>query len=112
MQENTMTSLINGALNASNDLSSLKKTESALSESERRFREIMDALPVAIYTTDAQGRLTYFNAAAVEFSGRTPALGTDEWCVTWKLYNPDGSRLPHDQSPMAIALKEGRSVRG
>jgi len=56
---------------------------------ERQFREMIDALPAAIYTTDAEGRLTHFNPAAVEFSGRTPELGTDQWCVSWKLYYPD-----------------------
>jgi PAS domain S-box-containing protein len=74
--------------------------------------QMIDALPAAIYTTDAQGRLTYFNRAAVDLSGRTPDLGTDQWCVSWKLYRPDGTPLPHDQCPMAIALKEGRIVRG
>jgi two-component sensor histidine kinase len=34
------------------------------------------------------------------------------WCVTWKLYRPDGTFLPHDECPMAIALKEQRPVRG
>ena len=77
-----------------------------------RFREIVNALPVAIYTTDAAGRLTYFNQACVEFSGRTPELGTDHWCVTWKLYHPDGTPMPHDQCPMAVSLKERRAVRG
>ena len=41
----------------------------ALPESDRHFRQMIDALPAAIYTTDAQGRLTHFNPAAVEFSG-------------------------------------------
>ncbi len=90
----------------------LQRTQAALRESERRFREMIDALPAAIYTTDAQGRLTHFNPAAVEFSGRVPELGTDQWCVSWKLYRPDGTPMPHDQCPMAIALKEGRVVRG
>jgi PAS domain-containing protein len=49
------------------------------------FREMMDALPVAVYATDAEGRLTYFNPAAAKLSGRTPELGTDKWSVTWKL---------------------------
>lgn len=75
-------------------------------------REILDAIPAAVYTTDAEGRLTYFNRAAVEFSGRVPDLGTDRWCVTWKLYDTAGSPLPHDQCPMAISLKEEREVRG
>jgi PAS domain S-box-containing protein len=79
---------------------------------QQSFRDILDALPAAIYTTDAEGRITHFNPACVEFSGRTPVLGTDSWCVTWKLYNPDGSPLPHDECPMAVSLKEGRAVRG
>jgi PAS domain S-box-containing protein len=85
---------------------------SPLSESERRFREMIDALPAAIYTTDAAGRITHFNPAAAAFAGRTPELGTDEWCVTWKLYYPDGRPMPHHECPMAIALREGREVRG
>lgn len=81
-------------------------------ENERRFREIIDALPAAVYTTDAEGRLTHFNPAAVEFSGRTPIIGTDKWCVSWKLYRPDGTPLPHAECPMAVSLKEGRPIRG
>lgn len=79
---------------------------------ERQFREMIDALPAAIYTTDAEGRLTHYNPAAVEFSGRTPELRTDQWCVSWKLYYPDGRPMPHDECPMAIALKEGRIIQG
>src|SRR5580698_199136 len=71
----------------------------------RGFREMVEALPVAIYTTDAEGRLTYFNSAAVKLSGRAPEIGTDKWCVTWKIFLPDGTPLPHDQCPMAVALK-------
>jgi PAS domain S-box-containing protein len=77
-----------------------------------RLREVLDALPAAIYTTDAQGRITYYNEAAVDFSGRRPQLGDDRWCVSWKLYRPDGSSLPHDECPMALAVKERRPVRG
>ncbi len=76
------------------------------------FREMVEALPVAIYTTDAEGRLTYFNTAAVKLSGRVPELGTDRWCVSWKLFLADGTPLPHDQCPMAIALKGGQVPGG
>lgn len=62
---------------------------------------------MAIYTTDAQGQLTYFNTAAARLSGRVPELGTDQWCVTWKIFLPDGTPLPHDQCPMATVLKGG-----
>lgn len=89
-----------------------RRADEALRKNEQRFREMIDALPAAIYTTDADGRLTHFNPAAVDFSGRTPSLGTDEWCVSWKLFNSDGTPLPHAACPMAVALKEGRPVRG
>ncbi len=73
--------------------------------SDTVFRGILDALPVAIYMTDAEGRLTYFNPAAVKLSGCTPELGRDKWCVTRKIFLADGTPLPHDQCPMALALK-------
>lgn len=83
-----------------------------LREGEHRFREMIDALPAAIYTTDSEGRLTHFNPACVELSGRSPQLGNDQWCVSWKLYHADGRPMPHDECPMAIALKEGRIISG
>jgi PAS domain S-box-containing protein len=101
-----------GASKISRDISDRKRAEQQLRESERRLHDLLEAIPAAIYTTDANGKITYFNQAAVELAGREPTIGSDEWCVTWKLYNTDGTRLPHDQCPMAVALKEGRPIRG
>jgi PAS domain S-box-containing protein len=84
----------------------------ALRERERRFRELLDALPAAVYTTDVGGRITYYNDAAATLWGHRPPLGSSEWCGSWKLFWPDGTPLPHDQCPMAVALKENRAVRG
>ena len=86
--------------------------EKTIRENEKRFREMLDALPVAIYTTDAEGRLTYFNPAAIKFSGREPELGSDQWCVTWKLLYSDGKPMRHEDCPMALAIKEGRLIDG
>jgi PAS domain S-box-containing protein len=76
------------------------------------FRELLEALPAAVYTTDAAGRIMFFNQAAVEFSGRVPEIGNDRWCVTWRLFWPDGRPMAHDECPMARALKENRPIRG
>ena len=65
-----------------------------------------------IYLTDAEGAVTYWNQACVEFAGRGPQLGEDRWCVTWRLYTTTGERLPHDQCPMAEAIRDQREVRG
>jgi PAS domain S-box-containing protein len=74
--------------------------------------QLLEALPVAVYTTDADGRITFYNRAAAELWGHNPELGSSQWCGSWRLYLPDGRPLPHDECPMAIALKEGREVRG
>ncbi len=79
---------------------------------EPRFREIASVLPLALYMTDAEGRVTFYNQAAADLAGRNPTLGQEFWCVSWKLYRPDGTSLPHDQCPMAVALRERRPVRG
>ena len=95
------------------DLERLVEDQSrALEEREQHLRDLLEALPAAIYMTDADGRITFYNEAAVALAGRRPEMGQDQWCVTWRLYQPDGTPLPHDQCPMAMALKENRPVRG
>jgi PAS domain S-box-containing protein len=94
------------------DITQWESDREALNESERRYSDILGALPAAVYTTDAEGVITYFNPAAVEFAGRTPELGKDRWCVSWKLRHADGTLMPHDECPMAVAVKEDRSPRG
>jgi PAS domain S-box-containing protein len=74
--------------------------------------DLLEALPVAVYTTDATGRITSYNSAAATLWGHRPELGTDKWCGSWKLFWPDGTPLPHDQCPMATTLREGKEVRG
>jgi PAS domain S-box-containing protein len=77
--------------------------------SERFFRQMMDALPLAVLATDGQGRLTYFNAAAEKLSGRRLQIGTQRWCSSWKLYRCDGTPLPESECPLAAALRTGRT---
>jgi PAS domain S-box-containing protein len=102
---------VTGASKIARDISERRRAENTVRESERKLQELFSSLPAAIYTTDAGGRITYYNDAAVALAGRTPTLGSDEWCVTWKLYWPDGTPLRQEEYPMAIALKEGRTIR-
>ena len=106
------TGQIVGGLGCLQDITALKRATEDLRAHERSSRELLDALPAAIYTTDAEGRITYYNRAAADLAGTEPVLGSDRWCVTWKIYNTDGSRLPHEQCPMAVALATGEAVRG
>lgn len=74
--------------------------------------EFLEALGVAVYTTDADGVITSFNEAAVTMWGRRPTIGTDEWCGFSGLYSADGSPVAAADCAMAIAVQENRAVRG
>lgn len=74
-------------------------------------RAILDTLPAAVYTTDAEGRIAYHNEAAARLWGRMPDPA-DRWCGSWKLFWPDGRTMAHGDCPMAMAVKQARPVRG
>lgn len=74
--------------------------------------QTLQALPAAIYFTDADGKITFYNQAAAEMWGARPEIGGSEFCGSWKLFRPDGTPLPHDQCPMAVALREQRAISG
>ena len=76
------------------------------------YDQFFDGLPAAIYTCDAQGRITSYNEEAAQLWGRKPVLGKEQWCGSWKIFRLDGTRVELDTCPMAIAVKEGRSVHG
>lgn len=81
-------------------------------EDDECFRRIVEAVPAALYTTDAEGRITYFNEAAATLWGRRPRIGEDWWCGSWQLFWSDGRPMAHDECPMAQTLKTGTPVRG
>src|SRR5439155_14380999 len=35
----------------------------------------------------------------------------DRWCVTWKIYTTTGEFLPHEECPMADAIRRQRVIR-
>ena len=71
---------------------------------------LLDLIPFAIYTTDAEGKINYYNQAAIQLWGREPRLGLDLWTGSFEMKNLDGSKLPADKSPMARCIKGKQSI--
>jgi PAS domain S-box-containing protein len=103
-----------GASKVARDIGERRRAHAALRASEDRYRRLAELLPVAVYTCESEsGTITYFNNKAAELWGRAPQLGDIDatFCGSQELYLPDGTFLPHDQCPMAVALREGRAFR-
>ena len=91
--------------NGTTCISSERRDQASSSPHNLGLSDVLEALPEAIYTTDAKGLITFYNHAAAVLWGVSPALGERTFCGSWKLYWPDGTPLPHDECPMAMALK-------
>jgi len=101
-----------GAMLATQNPERLLDTALSALSSSSDWRSVLDELPAPIYTTDAEGAVTYWNRACIELAGRVPQLGEDRWCVTWRIYTTEGDFMPHEECPMAEAIKERREIRG
>ncbi len=93
----------------------LRVTErtSELRESEERFRQLLELMPVAAYVCEPSGIIQLYNNRAVELWGREPKPGDREerYCGSLRLYCPDGKFVPHNESKMAEVLKTGNEAR-
>lgn len=81
---------------------------SASADGKGLLAGVFDALPMAIYVTDAVGAVNFYNSGAVALFGIEPSDGT--WSGARPLYWPD--RTPMLETPMGVALKERRPIRG
>jgi PAS domain S-box-containing protein len=87
-------------------------TVSRLTEREglETSRPFLDAMAKAVYTTDRNGFITYYNPAAAALWGRKPEIGVSLWCGSWKMRLLDGTPLAHEDCPMAVCVKTGEPV--
>jgi diguanylate cyclase (GGDEF)-like protein/PAS domain S-box-containing protein len=84
----------------------------SLHQSERVYRQLVETLPVAMYSTDRGGKLTLFNDAAVELWGRRPDPDDDIYDCGSVLFDLDGQVIPQSKWPVTQVLSESRAVLG
>lgn len=93
-----------------NKASSVALLNKEIKRSEARYRELLFGLPIAVYTCNAEGYIELYNEAAAQLWGTKPLIGKDLWCGSWKIYRQDGTPLPLEECPMALALKEKKPI--
>lgn len=80
--------------------------QSALLETIASYDALLENLPVAVYTCDADGFIISYNQAAVNLWGRKPHKG-QRWTGVLRMFDTDGNIVPPENSPMAQTLKAG-----
>jgi PAS domain S-box-containing protein len=95
------------------DITERKRTDEVLRQSEDRFRRLVELMPVAVYVCDTSGTIQSYNNRAVELWGREPQSGdtAHRFCGSLRLYSPDGTFVPHQESAMAEVLRTGIEAR-
>ncbi len=73
-------------------------------------RPLLDAMACAVYTTDRNGIITYYNPAAAELWGNAPEVGVNLWCGSFQIRSLDGTLMAHENCPMAVCLKTGEPI--
>lgn len=72
--------------------------------------DAVEALPFPFYLCDADGTVTYSNAACSALFGRNPQVGVDRWHVAWRLYTMTREHVPLHQCAVALALRGRRQI--
>jgi PAS domain S-box-containing protein len=85
------------------------RIDTALRASEPQFRQLLEALPAAVYTIDAEGRITFFNEAAADLWGCRPELGKRRPIrgAEAAAERPDGTRVPFLAYPTPLRDRSG-----
>jgi PAS domain-containing protein len=89
-------------------------TDLEISSSGSEFLGLLDKLPAAAYTCDAEGLITYYNQSALRLWGRAPKLRdpSDRFCGSFRLHSVDGQPISHGECWMALVLREDREYTG
>lgn len=96
------------------DATERMEAQAPLAESEALYRSLVHLMPAAMYTCDAEGRITMFNPQAAAIWGREPQLSDfdERFGGSFRLWRTDGAPLAPAETPMAVALRTGESSRG
>ncbi|MCC3424105.1 MAG: CHASE domain-containing protein [Microcoleus sp. PH2017_01_SCD_O_A] len=90
----------------------MKALNSALSESEGRLSQFLDAMPIGVFVTDSHGNPYYTNQTGQHLLGQGVVASVAEQIqIQYKIYQAGSDRIyPQESDPLLNAL-QGKSVR-
>lgn len=97
-----------GAVNVIQDISDFKNVEFSLKQKEQEYEHLINILPIAIYTCNADGSIQIHNEQASKIWGREPTKD-DFWCGTREIYSTNGEKISPKDFPTAKLL-DGENI--
>jgi len=90
------------------DITDRKRAESALLDSEERFRTSMEAMEEGLALLDADGKIFFNNASAERILGLTSdqMTGLSSLDPAWRAVREDGTEFPGHEHPAMVALRD------
>ena len=87
------------------DITEHKNYERSISESEKKYRFLADAMPQIVWIAESDGKLTYFNKATMDYSGKdyNDFVEEDGWI---EIVHPDEQQENIKQWEKSIATKK------
>lgn len=98
---------ISGVIVMATDVTRQVVAHRKIRESEKKYRQLVTDIPMALYSCLPTGEIMLYNQAAIDLWSRTPEAGVEKWTGAYKVYRADGTLLPPDKTPMAKAIIEG-----
>ncbi|MHC5721117.1 MAG: PAS domain S-box protein, partial [Nostoc sp.] len=86
------------------------RTETALRESEERYRSVITAMTEGIVLQQADGRITACNESAEKILGLNTEqmIGRTSIDPLWKAIHEDGTPFPGETHPAVVTLHTGQ----
>jgi PAS domain-containing protein len=75
-------------------------------------RSLLDSLSTPGCLIDLEGTLVYYNEAVAKLAGisfeETGPMAAAEWGETFGPFDQEGRRIPFDEHPLTLAVRDGR----
>jgi len=81
--------------------------------SNRDYKSLINTIPAGVFTCDSEGRITFYNEAAVKLWGSSPDPNENQirFFARFKFWAMDGSEVESENTAMVIAIKTVQPIR-